>query len=60
MSRMHRQQIMSLSDTAAGKCVLLAENEDIPDPIGQQQEVYDNCAAMIEKAVRKRIGELAI
>ena len=60
MSNAHRQQILALSPGAADKCFLLAENVDIPDPIGQPQEVYDRCADLIEKAVKKRISELKI
>ncbi len=40
-------------------CVLLAE-DDISDPVGQQQAVYDRCADLIEDAVRKRIGEFLL
>ena len=60
MSNIHRQQILALSPGAADKCVLLAENIDIPDPIGQPQEVYDSCADLIENAVKKRISELVL
>jgi protein-tyrosine phosphatase len=60
MCRTHREHIISFSPEAANKCVLLAKNEDIADPIGQTQEIYNNCADLIEKAVRKRIGELVI
>jgi len=57
MSRSHRDRIITLEPGAADKCMLLAD-EEVPDPIGQSQEVYDKCAATIEKAVRKRIGEI--
>jgi len=60
MGQIHREQITSLSPGAASKCVLLAENEEIPDPIGQSQQFYQNCAELIEKAIKKRIGELVI
>lgn len=60
MSRMHRERVTALSPEAANKCVLLAEDKDISDPIGQPQQVYNNCAELIEKAVKKRIGELVI
>ena len=58
MSRMHRERVVALSPEAANKCVLLVENKDIPDPIGQPQQVYNDCAEMIEKAVKKRLEDL--
>jgi protein-tyrosine phosphatase len=60
MSRMHCERVISLSREAANKCFLLAEDEDIPDPIGQGQQVFNNCADLIEKAIKKRIGELIL
>ncbi len=60
MGRMHTERITALSPEAASKCVLLAENEEIADPIGQPQTIYNNCAELIEGAVKKRIGELVI
>jgi len=59
MGRMHCERVTALRAEAANKCVLLA-NEDIPDPIGQPQEVYNNCAGLIEEAVKKRVSELVI
>jgi len=60
MCRMHRERVVALSLQAANKCVLLAGNEEIADPIGQPQQVYNNCADLIEKAVKKRVCELVI
>jgi len=60
MSQMHRERVIALSSQAAGKCLLLAQDKDIPDPIGQPQQVYNECADMIEKALKNRIGELVI
>ena len=60
MSRMHRERVISLSREAANKSFLLADDKDIPDPIGQGQQVFNNCADLIENAVKKRIGELVI
>ena len=60
MSRMHRERIIALSPEAVNKCVLLAENEDIADPIGQPQQVYNDCAELIEEAVKKRVSEFVI
>lgn len=59
MEQMHRDRVIALDQHAAEKCMLLAES-DIADPIGQPQQVYDDCAELIEKAVKKRISELVI
>jgi len=40
--------------------MLLDERGNVPDPIGQSQDVYDRCADQIEKAVKKRLSELVI
>lgn len=60
MGRIHRERVLAISPEAAKKCVLLAEDKDIPDPIGQSQEVYNDCAERIETAVKKRIGGFVI
>ncbi|MHC4742639.1 MAG: L-threonylcarbamoyladenylate synthase [Planctomycetota bacterium] len=59
MERMHQARVVALSADAAGKCILLAD-ENISDPIGQRQSVYNKCADAIEDAVKKRIGELIV
>jgi len=58
MARSHRRHIEAICPDADEKCKLLAYNEEIPDPIGQPQAVYNRCVKMIEKAVKERIGEL--
>jgi len=60
MSRTHCRTVLALSEKAADKCILLAEGREVTDPIGQSQQVYDRCADLIERAVKKRIGELKI
>ena len=60
MCQSHCERVNALSPQAAKKCFLLSEKTNIFDPIGQGQEVYNICAEMIEKAVKKRIGELVI
>jgi len=60
MSQMHCERVIALSPEAASKCALITKDKDIPDPIGQGQQVFNNCAELIEKAVKKRIGELVI
>jgi len=60
MGQAHYERIVSVSPKSTNRCVLLAENEEIPDPIGQSQEFYNNCAELIERAVKKRISELVL
>ena len=56
----HRASIVSLDETAANRCYLLGETADVPDPVGQSQDVYNRCGELIEKAIEKRISELMI
>jgi len=60
MSRMHRERVAALSQEGAEKCLLLAQDKDIPDPIGQGQQVFNNCAQLIKEAAQKRIGEFVL
>jgi L-threonylcarbamoyladenylate synthase len=60
MEQAHRETVCGLSPDALNKCTLLAQDHDIPDPIGQPQELFNNCAEMIEEAIKKKIDELVI
>jgi protein-tyrosine phosphatase len=60
MTRGHREAILEMSPGAAEKCSLLDDGADIPDPIGQSQVIYDNCAERIDKAITKRIDEMTL
>jgi protein-tyrosine phosphatase len=60
MTKAHCEHIKSLWPKAAGKCLLLAPDQEIADPIGQSQEFFNSCASVIERAVKKRIGELSL
>jgi protein-tyrosine phosphatase len=60
MTRGHREAVLEMCPEAASKCSLLADGVDIPDPIGQSQVVYDNCAERIDKAIMKRIDEMIL
>jgi protein-tyrosine phosphatase len=60
MTRRHREAVVEMCPGAAKKCSLLDDGADIPDPIGQSQAVYDNCAERIDRAIRKRIEEMVI
>jgi L-threonylcarbamoyladenylate synthase len=58
MAGIHKDAVIEICPGVADKCVLLAGNADIGDPIGQPQETYDVCAELIDKAVVKRISEI--
>jgi len=60
MTRSHCEQVVKIWPDVQDRCVLLAENEEIVDPIGQSQEFFNDCANLIEKAVKERISELVI
>jgi L-threonylcarbamoyladenylate synthase len=58
MEKMHLMRILALVPQAGNRCLLLAGDKEIPDPIGQPQKIYDTCAKTITKAVNERISEL--
>jgi len=60
MEGIHRDRVIALEPKAANKCLLLAGDTGIPDPIGQPQQFYNDCVKLIERAIQKRIGELEI
>jgi L-threonylcarbamoyladenylate synthase len=60
MERMHQGNVIALEPEAQSRCLLLAGNKEIPDPIGLPLKSYENCAKLIEKSVIKRIDELVI
>jgi protein-tyrosine phosphatase len=60
MEQIHRDRVIALDSKAAQKCLLLADNTGIPDPIGHPQQFYSNCAKLIERVVQIRISELEI
>ncbi|MHC4292962.1 MAG: L-threonylcarbamoyladenylate synthase [Planctomycetota bacterium] len=60
LSLEHCSRIASISPEAGEKCKLLADGRNIPDPIGQSQQVYKECADLIEKEVKHRVSEIKI
>jgi len=58
MTNAHREAVLSMCAGAESRCQLLAKDREIPDPIGRGRREYENCAAMIEQAVRERVSEL--
>lgn len=60
MSRAHRAAVLEISPDAADRVLLLAGGAEVPDPIGQGQKVFNECAATIDRAVKERISEFRI
>ncbi|MBN2590682.1 MAG: threonylcarbamoyl-AMP synthase [Sedimentisphaerales bacterium] len=58
MEKIHLLRTLMLTPDAKNRCLLLAGNKEILDPIGQPQRIYDNCVKIITKAVKERISEL--
>ncbi|XAM00309.1 low molecular weight protein arginine phosphatase [Phycisphaeraceae bacterium D3-23] len=57
MTDQHRLAVLTLSPAAAEKTHRLDAQQDITDPIGMDQQVYVQCAEMIQSAVANRIAE---
>jgi tRNA threonylcarbamoyl adenosine modification protein (Sua5/YciO/YrdC/YwlC family) len=60
MAQGHFNAVEDFNPDAAERCLLLSENGEIADPIGQSQEIYDACVELIEEAVKKRVSELKL
>jgi L-threonylcarbamoyladenylate synthase len=60
MTRVHCEEVADIEPGAANKCILLGGDREIPDPIGQSQEFFEDCARLIEESVKERISELWI
>ena len=60
MAGAHRQRVIAFEPQAVEKCIFLVEGCDVPDPIGQSQQIYNSCAEIIERTIEKRISELIL
>ncbi len=60
MSHEHAEQVLRLSPDSGKKCLLLADDKEVPDPIGQDEDFYKKCFAMIKNAVARRISEIKL
>jgi L-threonylcarbamoyladenylate synthase len=60
MSREHAEYVTRLNPNSSGKIMLLANDTDVPDPIGQDEEFYKKCFDMIKDAVARRINGLKL
>lgn len=60
MTRAHRQAVVEMLPSVAGKTYCLGTQEDIDDPIGKGMPAYIACARQIRSSVRLRLDELGL
>lgn len=59
MTRSHLSGVLALDSHAAAKArVLDPSGQDVPDPIGQSQEVYNSTAHRLQELISQRFKEL--
>jgi protein-tyrosine phosphatase len=59
MTQSHLRALLSRYPRGGALPALLCpEGEDVPDPIGQDQQAYDECSAQILRSLHKRLAEL--
>jgi protein-tyrosine-phosphatase len=60
LAEAHRQAVIEMFPSAAGKTMRLDANGDIDDPIGAGFEIFLNCARKIQELIRFRFDELGL
>ena len=60
MTKAHRQAVVEMLPSVAGKTYCLGTQEDIDDPIGKSMPAYIACAQQIRNLVRLRFDELGL
>ena len=60
MTKAHRQAVVEMLPSVAGKTYCLSEEADVDDPIGKGLAVYVNCARQIQQLVQLRLNELGL
>lgn len=60
MTRAHRQAVIEMLPSIAGKTYCLGTQEDIDDPIGKGMPAYVACARQIQRLVQLRFEEISL
>jgi protein-tyrosine phosphatase len=60
MCESHLQGVTAMVPSVRGRARLLADGEEIDDPIGQPQECYNECAEKLARALRARLEEVEL
>ena len=58
MTKAHRQAVVEMLPSVAGKTYCLDTQTDIPDPIGKGMPAYIACARQIQRLVQLRFDEI--
>ena len=56
----HRDAVLNMAYDAESKTRLLDEQDEISDPVGGDDRVYEACAVRIEAAMRRRLEEISL
>ena len=60
MTKAHRQAVVEMLPSVAGKAYCLDTQEDIADPIGKGMPAYVACARQIQRLVQLRFNEISL
>lgn len=60
MTRAHRQAVIEMLPSVAGKTYCLGTQEDVEDPIGKDMPAYVACARQIQRLVQLRFEEISL
>ena len=60
MTKAHRQAVVEMLPSVAGKTYCLDAQEDISDPIGKGMPAYVACARQIQRLVQLRFDEISL
>ncbi len=60
MTKAHRQAVLEMLPSVAGKTYCLDAQEDISDPIGKGMPAYIACARQIQRLVQLRFDEISL
>jgi len=60
MTTAHREKILALEPSAAGRVTLLLGDQDLSDPMEGSEADYEKCFASIEKGLLSRLPEIEV
>lgn len=58
MTKSHREALISMAPEAKERIQLVLHDDEIIDPIGQGEQVYERCAQLLEEGLTARLQEV--